>query len=168
MPNIVYDSTSVCSEVGCEESPIGNDLCRRHYNRQWQVANRDRRNAKIKERLATDPEFLAYRRDLVARKERERRAQKAGTEVTKISKEEYEQILSEFNNRCWICDVELLKVFWDHVQPLAKGGAHIVDNLLPSCNPCNVRKNAAWPFTEELKNSISNEVRLLSRIGGDA
>ena len=30
---------------------------------------------------------------------------------------------------------------WDHVVPLARGGAHTVANLVPSCWDCNHRKN---------------------------
>lgn len=129
--------------------------------REWHAKNRDVRNARVKERLANDPEFLAYRRALVARKERERRAQKAGTEYTKISKEEYDTILKQYDNCCWICEDQLETVYWDHHQPLAKGGAHVVSNLRPSCNPCNTRKNATWPFTTEMKNRIADEVRAL-------
>lgn len=130
--------------------------------RKWHQDNKERRYQKVKNRLDTDPEFLKYRRDLVARKERERRAQKANTEVTKVTKNHYNNILLEFNNQCWICEVKLTQVVWDHVQPLAKGGSHSVDNLRPACNPCNVRKNATWPFTDEMKEAIANEVRSLT------
>lgn len=168
MSNVVYTPTSQCVEVDCADSPIGNGMCRKHYNRAWQIKNRDRRNARVKERLALDPEFLNYRRNLVANKERERRAQKAKTEVVKVTKEEYNSILLSYNNSCWICEQPLTAVFWDHVQPLAKGGAHKKENLRPACNPCNVRKNSLWPFTDKMKEKIANEVRLLNCIGGDA
>ena len=136
--------------------------------RKWHVENRDYRISKIKERLATDPEFVEYRREVQSRSERERRARKALATTKRVTKKDYEKLLLEYNNKCWICEVELTTVFWDHVHPLAKGGSHSVDNLRPSCNPCNARKNATWPFTEEMKQQIANEVRLLSRIGGDA
>lgn len=129
--------------------------------RNWHVKNRDERNARVKARLATDVEFREYRRKLVARKEHERRAQKAGTKFIKISQDIYDSILLEYNNCCWICELPVDKVFWDHVKPLAKGGAHIVDNLRPACGPCNSRKNALWPFTEDMKNNIAEEVRAL-------
>ena len=136
--------------------------------RKWHVENRDRRYQAVKERLATDPEFVEYRKEVQARSERERRARKINSTTEKITKKDYEKLLVKYNNQCWICEVELTTVFWDHVQPLAKGGAHTVDNLRPACNPCNVRKNATWPFTEDMKNRIANEVRLLNSIGGDA
>jgi len=55
----------------------------------------------------------------------------------------------------------LTDIHWDHVQPLSKGGAHTVDNLRPACSPCNIRKNAIFPFTDEIKKRIANEVRNL-------
>jgi len=132
--------------------------------RKWHQENKERRYNKVKERLATDPEFKIYRREVQTRSERERRAKKASTEVAKITKADYSKILDMYNNSCWICETELTKVFWDHVQPLAKGGTHTVDNLRPACNPCNVRKNATWPFTNEMKKAIATEVRNLPKI----
>ena len=30
----------------------------------------------------------------------------------------------------------------DHIEPLARGGAHAWDNTAPACNPCNSAKRA--------------------------
>ena len=49
----------------------------------------------------------------------------------------------------------------DGLMPLAKGGPHIIENLLPACDKCNGRKNDIWPFTAELKQEIATEVRAL-------
>ena len=136
----------------------------KEYQRNWHQKNKIRRYEKVKERLVNDPEFLEYRRDLVARKERERRAQKASTEVVKVTKHDYETLLTEYNGCCWVCDQYLEKPVWDHVQPLAKGGTHSKENLRPICNPCNVRKNSLWPFTDEMKTRIANEVRNLQTV----
>ena len=146
------------SERTTERTPKQRSLRRAS---EWHVANRDRRYEDVKRRLAEDSEFRDYRRGIVSRKERERRAQKAGTDFVKISQQDYDKILQEYGNACWICGTELLKVFWDHYQPLARGGAHVVQNLRPSCNPCNVRKSATWPFTEDLRLRIADEVRAL-------
>ena len=133
----------------------------KEYQQKWHVENRDRRYAKVKERLILEPEFRKYRREISLISSQKRRAQKTQTEVKKVTKEDYKKILAEFNNQCWICEVELTQVFWDHVQPLAKGGAHTLSNLRPSCNPCNSRKNATWPFTDKIKHAIAEEVRAL-------
>jgi 5-methylcytosine-specific restriction endonuclease McrA len=140
---------------------LNNPEWSKSYQHDWHQQNKERIYIKVKKRLSTDAEFLQYRRELVARKERERRAQKANTQVVKVTKEDYEKLLTVFESKCWICELPLSKVFWDHVQPLSKGGAHSKENLKPVCNPCNVRKNALWPFTDEMKQRIANEVRSL-------
>lgn len=129
------------------------------YN--WHQKNKTRRLEVVKQRIAFDPEFAAYRRELTARHERKRRALKVTTQVAEISKEEYSALFVEYSQQCWICETILdsSAVVWDHVQPLARGGSHTVDNLRPACNPCNIRKNAIWPFTKEIKERIANEVR---------
>jgi 5-methylcytosine-specific restriction endonuclease McrA len=102
-----------------------------------------------------------YRNELAVRTRGKRRALVKNSTAKKITKEELNQVLNGFNNQCWICKVELDKVVWDHYQPIAKGGAHIIENLRPACNPCNSRKNALWPFTDEKKTEIANVVRAL-------
>lgn len=150
-----------CSVDGCGEDGVLSGMCRPHYMADWHQQNKDRRYQKVKERLAVDPDFRERRRKATARKEQERRAQKAGTEYTKILQYDYDRILAEYGNCCWVCELPLDKVYWDHYQPLAKGGAHVVSNLRPSCNPCNTRKNSLWPFTDEMKRRIAAEVRAL-------
>lgn len=146
------------------EYHLANPEWSKEYQHNWHKENKDRRYNKIKQRLSTDKEFVKYRRELVARKERERRAQKTKTKVVKVTKKDYEEILVSFNNKCWICEQDLILVYWDHVHPLAKGGPHTKDNLRPSCNPCNTRKNSLWPFTNEMKERIANEVRSLPTV----
>jgi 5-methylcytosine-specific restriction endonuclease McrA len=34
----------------------------------------------------------------------------------------------------------------DHVAPLARGGAHVLGNLLPACADCNLEKSARDPY----------------------
>lgn len=50
---------------------------------------------------------------------------------------------------CWICGTGPKEV-WDHVKPLAKGGAHCLANLRPACKKCNSFKRAKWPFSTSL------------------
>jgi hypothetical protein len=33
----------------------------------------------------------------------------------------------------------------DHVVPKSKGGRDIVENIVPSCGPCNQKKGDEWP-----------------------
>lgn len=159
---------NTCSKNDCEKRTVGQGLCKSHYARAWHVKNRDYRLEKLQERLANDPEFAVYRREVQNRSERERRAKIANVTVEKITKEDYTDILAKYNNSCWICELPLDKVVWDHVHPVSKGGPHIVENLRPACSSCNVRKNSRWPFTKEMRQEVANEVRLISSRGGDA
>lgn len=128
---------------------------------EWHRENRDRRAQRVKDRLVEDPEFLKYRRDLTARRERQRRAEKIASEFETISASQYDMIFMQHQKKCWICEVELDRPVWDHYQPLSKGGPHVVGNLRPACGPCNLRKSATWPFTEADRSRIASEVRSL-------
>ena len=131
---------------------------------KWHKENRKVRYERVKNRLATDQEFLDYRRNIQAASERKRRALKSSTKVEHITLKQYAEKLSAFNNSCWICTQPITTLEWDHVHPLSKGGAHIIDNLKPACDKCNGRKNDSWPFTEEMKQAIANEVRNLTKL----
>jgi 5-methylcytosine-specific restriction endonuclease McrA len=48
---------------------------------------------------------------------------------------------------CYWCGDEQADIYTiDHFYPLARGGAHQIDNLVISCKPCNLRKNAKDPY----------------------
>jgi 5-methylcytosine-specific restriction endonuclease McrA len=130
----------------------------------WHKTNRDIRYARVKNRLKNDSEFLTYRRNIQANSERKRRAIKAGTQVVHITSAQYAEKLSLFNNSCWICEQDITNLEWDHVQPLSKGGAHVIDNLQPACDKCNGRKSDTWPFTDKMKEAIATEVKALTNL----
>jgi|688.fasta_scaffold569873_1 5-methylcytosine-specific restriction endonuclease McrA len=46
--------------------------------------------------------------------------------------------------KCYWCNKRVAgnKAHMDHIQPLARGGAHSIENLCISCQPCNSRKHA--------------------------
>ena len=129
--------------------------------RESHERNREQRYARYKERLNSDPEFRDYHRKLTADAERKRRAIKSGADADHITLAMYDELLREFEGKCWICGDKPETVVWDHFHPLAKGGTHTVNNLRPSCNECNVRKSARWPFTDDMKNAVADEVRAL-------
>lgn len=56
---------------------------------------------------------------------------------------------------------------WDHIVPLAKGGAHAVENLQPLCRPCNERKQAraADYRTDEQRRAIEVWVVTFKQVG---
>ena len=69
-----------------------------------------------------------------------RRARKNGAIVTKA---DYAVILAKYGMRCHICGLDILTradLHFDHVIPLAKGGVHSPENILPSHAFCNLSK----------------------------
>ena len=71
-----------------------------------------------------------------------RRARIAGAVVTQA---DYSAILAEHGMVCHICGLEIptrADLHFDHVIPLARGGAHSPENIRPSHASCNMRKGA--------------------------
>lgn len=128
----------------------------------WYERNRTEVLAADRARRASgDVEWLDRKRDATRRKESERRAQKAGSQIEVITGAVYDELFLLWGGMCWICAAVLddeTPATWDHVQPLAAGGAHIRENLRPACGPCNSRKNSRWPFTEQDRLRIAHEV----------
>ena len=120
-----------------------------------QVSDRMTSHGATKDRQSD--EWRAYRAGL----QHQRRARAHDTTADPVLPADYDRVLAEYDRRCWICDCTLGSIQWDHYQPLARGGAHTVTNLRPACQPCNSRKGAIWPFTDDLKNKIAAEVRAL-------
>lgn len=73
---------------------------------------------------------------------RRRHARKMGAYVTKA---EYAAVLAEFGMVCHLCGQSipsLDSLDFDHVIPLARGGAHATGNIKPSHSSCNRSKGA--------------------------
>lgn len=68
---------------------------------------------------------------------------KSGNVATKQLKELYSTV-----KNCYWCNAKLTKdnTHLDHFMPLSKGGLHIIDNLVLSCNCCNLQKHAKDPY----------------------
>ena len=106
---------------------------RRLYARKWLSKNREAHNARLRERYANGDRT---RRLTDAQN---RRAKLTGGRVTL---DEWQAIIAEFDSRCAYCMVKLAKPTMDHVVALARGGAHSLSNIVPACKPCNYSKNA--------------------------
>ena len=156
-----YRKNSAAKIVKTRQYHLDNPEWSRKKQRESHERNREQRYARYKKRLSSDPEFREYHRKLTADSERRRRAIKSGAGAERITVEMYNDLLNEYEGKCWICEDKPEVVVWDHFHPLAKGGSHTRDNLRPSCNSCNVRKSARWPFTDDMKNAVADEVRAL-------
>ena len=101
----------------------------------------------------------------------------------RLSKIDRELILNKSNGRCWYCGINLVGTKWqaDHFHPIIRYGdgkcaypqLDTMDNMVPSCAPCNnyklsasievFRSNVAEQ--ERLTMKASSGLRMLNRIG---
>ena len=70
---------------------------------------------------------------------RARRAMLKGATVEKITKKQWEGVLDSFGHRCAYC-LKSKKLAMDHMVPIAKGGRHALNNVVPACQSCNSSK----------------------------
>jgi 5-methylcytosine-specific restriction endonuclease McrA len=78
-----------------------------------------------------------------------RRARKSLTRPQITSQSAKGFILEKQHNRCCYCGrkfTEKNKPILDHLTPLSKGGAHVIENLAYACRSCNSRKGANSPL----------------------
>ncbi len=68
-----------------------------------------------------------------------RRAAKAGAEGT-FTLPEWRLLKARYQGRCAYCGSKPDVLTADHVVPLAHGGRHAIDNIVPACMSCNARK----------------------------
>ena len=85
------------------------------------------------------------------------------SQMGRLTKAEWDNIVAAFGGKCAYCDVELV---WDkgyneddgwtrdHLVPLALGGLHVADNIVPACRKCNAAKH-----TTPLRDFLNDEDR---------
>lgn len=120
----------------------------RQRARDAYVSNPERARGYTAKWRATSPHAKVYAREQSHR----RRARQRSAQVLPFTREQVEQRVAMYGGRCWICSSPYEQI--DHVKPIAKGGAHILANLRPICAPCNTRKRAKWPLSEEVIRSL--------------
>lgn len=94
---------------------------------------RDERRRAYKERNPSQ-----WRAILKASKRR-RRALTRGVAAT-LSALEWEAIKQAYGFRCAYCGSSPQTLEQDHRVPLAAGGQHVIENVIPACRSCNSRK----------------------------
>lgn len=99
--------------------------------RNWYWANRDAA-------LANSRDWAAANRDRKNFAQRLRRARQAAASG-EVSFEDWCGLLDRHGRRCAYCGAEGEPTV-DHRTPLARGGSNRIDNLLPACRSCNLRK----------------------------
>lgn len=124
-----------------------------------------RKYARLRERLANDPEWAAKERarkrkvqqaaynDKGKRGERERiRARIKSTKRKRaegqggFAPDDWLARVSEYGGRCAYCGCmttkggKVRRLTMDHVVPLSRGGKHVISNVVPCCIRCNLAK----------------------------
>jgi 5-methylcytosine-specific restriction endonuclease McrA len=142
----------------CKRSREKHKERRKKNWRDWYARNRDITMAAQEARRRADPE--AYNAKVRARYARDpgpfkaqyhrRRALLMGAEAT-LTKEQWRSILELFGHRCAYCQEKRQRLTQDHVLPLARGGGHTYENVVPACRPCNSRKQARTPAEAGMK-----------------
>lgn len=105
------------------------------------------RGRSYRARYRSRPEYAELNREM----SRRHRALKRAVTVAPFTRDQLAARMAYCGNRCWICAGPFEQV--DHVKPLAKGGPHMLANLRPICAPCNNRKRATWPLSQEVLQS---------------
>jgi 5-methylcytosine-specific restriction endonuclease McrA len=105
---------------------------------------REYRNSRLEEarRVARERARRKYRENPEPRMEqnRARRARAAQAPGNGVSRSAWRSVLEVFDHRCAYCLSKSRKLTMDHVEPLATGGAHDTENVVPACPRCNQGK----------------------------
>ncbi len=113
----------------------------RERSREYRARNADKLNEAAREWRQANP-------DRVRANNQRRRALQRDATVEPFT---HRDMLRDWEDSdlygCFYCGSSLEKGYEvNHFDPLSKGGAHTVANLVPSCKPCNGAKNAGDPW----------------------
>ena len=106
--------------------------------REWRAANPGYQSASAKVWYAANPERA---REIWRDKSGRRRQRVVSTATGRIR---YKLLREIHGDHCHLCggQIQQGQMSWDHVVPLARGGTHTEDNLMPAHRRCNSRKGA--------------------------
>lgn len=108
----------------------------RERNRRYRARHRERLNAEAKARLDADPE---RKRRISQTRDANRRARKLAG-APDLTAAEWRATVEVFAGRCAYCWSAAEVLHLEHMTPLARGGRHARDNVVPACESCNKRK----------------------------
>jgi len=113
----------------------------RELSRDWYRRNRNKKRAKPNRAKAN----AANRRHKARKREAE----------GNITVEEWWEYVASHGTQCTYCGRDDVDLTMDHVEPLSRGGAHVIGNVVASCAACNSGKCAspllAWVFRDPWK-----------------
>ncbi len=127
------------------------DSSKKYYNKNKDIFAERNRLYYIKNKQKSAKYFKSDIGKAVARASRYKRKASIGDSV--ITKEDVLQLQKNAKTCYWCCKpLKNLTTHLDHYIPLSRGGKHIIENLVISCQSCNNRKHAKDPL--EFANSM--------------
>lgn len=87
-------------------------------------------------RYKVDPAFRIYNRE----KSKRRKAVQRGSVGVHVTPAQIRDRFNHFGNLCAYCGSDG-DLHIEHVTPIAKGGNHVLNNIIPACHRCNYSKN---------------------------
>jgi 5-methylcytosine-specific restriction endonuclease McrA len=95
-------------------------------------------------KIAYKARVSQYKKDNPAQYREYNARRRAAKQTSKVEKITIQDVINEYGNRCFYCDNGEFEHI-DHYIPLSKDGEHTLKNVRPSCEECNLRKNAKLP-----------------------
>jgi 5-methylcytosine-specific restriction endonuclease McrA len=116
--------------------------------RAWRAAHPDRVRAlnvsyreQHRERLRrAGKEYASKNPEVIRTQSRLRKARLRNARVRPFTAVAWQEVLSGFNGYCAYCLKPMPKATMDHMTPIVRGGEHAIENVIPSCMPCNIWK----------------------------
>jgi hypothetical protein len=84
--------------------------------------------------------------DSHANREARRRATLRAAPVNDLSAQQWREIKAVYSYRCVYCERQPTRLTREHLTPLALGGSHTVQNVVPACRSCNSTKHVGAPL----------------------
>lgn len=140
-----------CYQVWKKEHPLNIKVAqvrwRERHGRNYYAKNRETLRSNVirfhsrhpEKRLQYNRKYQSANLDKKVVKEARRRARLAAV-VNDLTVEQWQERLTKFNGYCAYCLKPIDKPVMEHMKPIAKGGAHTISNVIPSCVHCNSRK----------------------------
>lgn len=137
------------------------DNCKK-YSKKSHFLHREERLQKQKIYYQNNKEYFKYKnkkykednKDYILLKNNKR---KNLIKLQNINQSEIDNLLINNNNQCFYCKIFVkrgINLHLDHKVPLSRGGNHHINNIVPACASCNLRKGTKT--TEEFLFIINN------------